>query len=164
MTGDFHRQEARAHGLTRRVSNEVPRDFGCTSWASGAGPPRASDGVSHVETRRLPEARWQRHVAVRPQDYSSFGLKPQKPTRKSFQAFRSLSTLRPYATHGVFADRPFEKRCKRPTHSPRVGAGQISASNQRVGPSWSAADRPAKLGSSIRWSCRSGCSVGREEH
>jgi hypothetical protein len=26
-------EEARAHGLTRRVSNEVPRDCGCTSWA-----------------------------------------------------------------------------------------------------------------------------------
>jgi hypothetical protein len=37
-------EEARAHGLTRRVSNEVPRDFGCTSWASGAGLRRASDG------------------------------------------------------------------------------------------------------------------------
>jgi hypothetical protein len=25
--------QARAHGLARRVSNEVPRDFGCSSWA-----------------------------------------------------------------------------------------------------------------------------------
>ena len=41
-----------------------------SSRASGAGPPRASDGFSHVETRRLPEARWQRRVVVRPQDYS----------------------------------------------------------------------------------------------
>ena len=78
-------EEPGAHGLTRRVSNEVPRDFGCTSWASGAGPSRASDGFSHVETRRLPEARWQRRVVVRPQDYSGFGLKPQKPTPKSAQ-------------------------------------------------------------------------------
>jgi hypothetical protein len=84
-------EEARAHGLTRRVSNEVPRDFGCTSWASGAGPPRGSDGFSHGETRRLPEARWQRRVVVRPQDYSGFGLKPQKPTPKSAQlASRAL--------------------------------------------------------------------------
>ena len=66
-------EEPGAHGLTRRVSNEVPRDFGCTSWASGAGPPRGSDGFSHGETRRLPEARWQRRVVVRPQDYSGFG-------------------------------------------------------------------------------------------
>src|SRR5215471_10511353 len=49
------------------------------------GPPRASDRFSHVDTRRLPEARWQRRVVVRPQDYSGFGLKPQKPTPKSAQ-------------------------------------------------------------------------------
>jgi hypothetical protein len=67
----------------------VPRDFGCASWASGAGPPRASDGFSHVETRRLPEARWQRRVVVRPQDYSGFGLKPQTPNPKWAQLARA---------------------------------------------------------------------------
>jgi hypothetical protein len=35
---------------------------------------------SNVETWRLSEARWQRRVVVRPQDYSGFGLKPQKQT------------------------------------------------------------------------------------
>jgi hypothetical protein len=44
-------EEARAHCLTRRVSNEVPRDFGCTSWASGAGQPRARLMASGVRRR-----------------------------------------------------------------------------------------------------------------
>jgi hypothetical protein len=47
--------ELRKRGLTVscRVLNEVPCDFGCTSWASRAGAPRASDSFAHVETRSL---------------------------------------------------------------------------------------------------------------
>jgi len=44
-------------------------------WASGAGPPSASDDFSHVETRRLPEARWQRRVVVRSSRLLRFWVK-----------------------------------------------------------------------------------------
>ena len=47
--------ELRKRGLTVscRILNEVPRDFCCTSWASRAGAPKASDSFAHVETRAL---------------------------------------------------------------------------------------------------------------
>jgi hypothetical protein len=57
--------ELRKRGLTAscRVLNEVPPDFGCTTWASGAGASGRLTACS--ETRRLPETRWQRRVGPR---------------------------------------------------------------------------------------------------
>ena len=61
-----------------------------------------------------PEARWQRRVVVRPQDYSGFGLKPQKPTPKSAQLASRAPVRAAWAQEGypsTNARCPSTRRC-----------------------------------------------------
>ena len=82
--------ELRKRGLTIscRLLNEVPRDFGCTTWASGAGASRASDSFAQKPDAYLKldgNSAW----ACEPQNHSGFRLRPQTRIRKSAQLSRA---------------------------------------------------------------------------
>jgi hypothetical protein len=77
----------RGSGLTVScpVLNEVPRDFGCTSWASGAGLLGRLTAFLMSKPGAYLKLDGNGAWWCDPQDYSGFGLKPQTPTPKSAQ-------------------------------------------------------------------------------